>query len=262
MKLTEARQKFIYRHCGSRGRVWIARRLGVSPSTVSKYVAQMGRQMGVRVGYVKLADAMDAAASRTASYAARADGVLYQADYGRAPYTVPERWLDEYLDRQIEWSVAGDTAAAEGWWTVHDIARVVGLPWRTVSSKLTPRKANEGFGRCFKDVPRLRGPRRQVFYEPAAAAAAATEARRYETVKAGRRGYAEAALEVMRPGEAVSISDEGLLRRIAEASGREYRPTMKRGLICGLERTGLFDKEGGGKSLRVLRLREWRAKAA
>lgn len=262
--LTDNEMKFIKMYCGRHSSRWMGKRLRRDPRRILAYIREIGRECGVPVGHVKLRDVFDKNTARVASVAAKSAGVLHQGEWSRAPYTVPEAWLEKYLDRRLSRAGAEATASREGWLGVGELAAAIGMPWRDLSAALVPSKRHTGLGRCFAGVPRIEGPRAAYYYEPQAAAEAVGRAKRW-LAEAPKYGSAVGAAMELCPAKGIRIDDTELMRAIIERSGRKYSLAVARDLMITLDRSPYFEKHiamKGKQRIRVFYLKDWMAKAA
>lgn len=123
---------------------------------------------GVPKGYVKLRELSNTSSgAKYLEKLARRDGVLYQGDWYRAPRCVPEKWMERYLDRQLEKARVDDMARTEGWLSGADIARELGVHPETFSSAMRFDKSS--IYAEMKDVERRDGYHLKHWYEPVGA---------------------------------------------------------------------------------------------
>lgn len=168
---TERELRYVRSWCAHRSPAWIAAKLGRSVGSIRTKISELGRKSGVPPGYVGIreslvADRESTVVNLTRWYIrkARKDGVLHKADFGRAPYCVPEWWMDEQIDAKLTRAANTELARREGWYSIRDIAAATGLSPKGARAGILSAKTP--LGRDMQRVMRIQGVRMTWYYEP------------------------------------------------------------------------------------------------
>lgn len=167
MRFTADEENYIRKHYSHMSPTRIAEKLGRSKRSIYDKADNMGLRHGVPRDHVAVRGAVgDVGAARNIIRVARREGVLRQSRVGHRLYSVPAKWLDDYLGKRIDHAKNEDVAEREGWYSARDIAAALGMAVNVVSVSLGTGKGP--LGRAMSGVTRIQGYYGRYYYEPEA----------------------------------------------------------------------------------------------